>query len=83
MLINSSTSPSIYAVFESLFAVDQCGPVGTTIYNTTLSFPPQILSTATDFFDADPPPGSDDGEYCGYYYLPGYNWTEVNLSDMQ
>ena len=36
MLIKSSTSPSIYAVFESLFAVDQCGLVGTTIYNTTL-----------------------------------------------
>jgi hypothetical protein len=36
MLIKSSTSPSIYAIFESLFAVDQCGPVGTTIYNTTL-----------------------------------------------
>jgi len=49
MLINSSTSPSIHAVFESLFAVDQCGPVGTTIYNQIPAFPPQILSTATEF----------------------------------
>jgi hypothetical protein len=81
MLINSSMSPSIYAVFESLFAVDQCGPVGTIIYNTTLAFPPQILSTATDYFDAPCPPNIDPDSW--YYYLPGYNWTEMNLIDMQ
>jgi hypothetical protein len=74
MLIKSSTSPSIYAIFERHDYLQ---------HYTTLAFPPQILSTATDFFDADPPPGSDAGDYCGYYYLPGYNWTQVNLSDMQ
>ena len=40
-----STSPSIYVRFSSLWAADRCGPIGTYIPSTILSFNPGELST--------------------------------------
>lgn len=49
-----STSPSVYVVFSSLGATDLCGDVGSTVYNTTLSFGQHELSTSMgDDFSAD------------------------------
>jgi hypothetical protein len=45
-----SISPSVYVAFQSLHAVNLCGPVGPPINATTLAFPPNELSTATAFF---------------------------------
>ena len=41
----SSTSPSVYVGFSSLYAVDRCGAVGTFINYTMLAFTPGELST--------------------------------------
>jgi hypothetical protein len=38
-------SPSIYIGFTSLGARDQCGDVGTAIYNTTMAFDPAEISS--------------------------------------
>lgn len=40
-----STYPSIYVGFSSLYAVDRCGPIGTFIPYTMLTFAPKELST--------------------------------------
>lgn len=40
-----STFPSIYIGFSALYAVDRCGPIGTYIPYTMLTFAPEELST--------------------------------------
>ena len=44
--MNSSTSPSIYVAFKSLYATNLCGTLDSKAYQTTLAFAPGELSTA-------------------------------------
>ena len=49
-LIFNSVSPSIYVAFNSLYATNLCGTVGTEVNEaTTIAFAPSGLSTATDY----------------------------------
>ena len=45
----NSTSPSIYVVFESLYATDACGFFGPQYIATTLAFDQNELSTTVGY----------------------------------
>jgi hypothetical protein len=49
LLTGHSTSPSIYVAFQSLYAADFCGDVGTRVPVTTLAFDPSELSTTAAY----------------------------------
>ena len=46
----NSISPSIYVAFNSLYATNLCGTVGTEVNSaTTIAFAPDALSTAISY----------------------------------
>ena len=51
LLIEHSTSPSIYLAIQTMAAADLCSEMGSSVTSgTTLSFPTDVLSPAPAYF---------------------------------
>lgn len=66
----NSISPSVYAIFTGLSALNLCGPVGATYALESFTFGPSELSTSSYITDASLPAEVSVG-----------NWTAINYAD--
>jgi hypothetical protein len=79
--VPNSVSPSVYAVFTGLSAVNLCGTIGPTIALTTLSFGPSELSTSS--IPVRPMDGSLNGYPSNPIHTNGfgleYQWIGLDI----